>query len=175
MWRGGEGGDGVSHLELVNGTFRIPGLEWQYVTRHSHHRQSGVVGISVDTLLRWTCLPSFDLIKIDIEGAERSVLDMPDGGGRLRWLSRARYVYLEMHEDMAPGAERQSLDTLLLHNMSVFATFRVRRRFERVYLGCSKRVGAQACLAMCAQWRNDATHSPRWCRRVTDGAAALLL
>lgn len=155
-------------LRLSNGTRRF-GKEWQYMTSVTSDKPD-VVGVSVNALLNGLCLPSFDLVKMDIEGSERSVLD--DSRGRLQWLLASRYLYLETHEDMVVGAEVESIDTLLRHNFSVFGTFRRRRPFERVYLACNRHVGVADCRATCVQWRGDANHTLKWCRQVESGLAA---
>ena len=171
----------LAQLRLANGTRgkrRAMAQEFQYMTREPsiaatpEENSAPVYGVSVDALLEHLCVRSFDLIKLDIEGAERMVLGL-QARERLPWLSRARWVILEVHEDMVAGSERRSVDALVQHNLSVVATFRARRPLERVYLGCSRRIGPEMCMAACVRWRNDSANRPAWCRLVRDGNGAL--
>ena len=129
-----------------------------------------IMGVSVDALAKSLCVKAFDFVKLDIEGAELSVLGQHHAGAPLlRWLLRTRYVYLETHDDMTSGAEAHSLGTLLRHNFSVVAGFRPNNRVERVYIACGRQVRSEACLETCRQWRKNSfgERAVSWCRAVT--------
>jgi FkbM family methyltransferase len=58
-----------------------------------------VRAVTLDTLLRSHDVERVDVLKLDIEGAEREVL-----AGASAWMDRVRAVVAELHESLAPGA-----------------------------------------------------------------------
>lgn len=58
-----------------------------------------VRAVTLDGLLRERGLERVDVLKLDIEGAEREVL-----AGASAWMDRVRAVVAELHESLAPGA-----------------------------------------------------------------------
>jgi FkbM family methyltransferase len=54
---------------------------------------------------------AFDLVKVDVEGAERSVFDRA-GGADVGWLAGVALLAVEVHEDVAPGARAAVEDAL---------------------------------------------------------------
>jgi FkbM family methyltransferase len=61
-----------------------------------------VTARSITSLARESGLSGFDLVKLDIEGAEREVLSSDEGA----WLAKCNVFILELHDHMAPGAGR---------------------------------------------------------------------
>lgn len=136
-----------------------------------------VRGVDAGSLLSQLCLRRFDLIKMDIEGAETAILRP---GVRLPWLARARFVFVETHGEgrgLPRGSERQVLAALAAHNMSVVATFPKRQWWEHTFLACAGG-WARDCRQLCqAAYRNRRVASTqcgasglRCCRDVTEWA-----
>jgi FkbM family methyltransferase len=71
-----------------------------------------VRGITVGTLLREQGLPRIDLLKVDIEGAERELFDGDTG-----WMAVTRTVLIELHDRMRPGCEETFLRAVRLHGL----------------------------------------------------------
>jgi FkbM family methyltransferase len=69
-----------------------------------------VLGISIGTLLREQGFPRIDLLKMDIEGAERELF-----GGDTGWLAATRTVLIELHDRTMPGCEETFLRAVGLH------------------------------------------------------------
>ncbi len=59
----------------------------------------GIPAISLSSLVRERGLETIDILKLDIEGAEKEILG-PDARS---WLPRVRVVLVELHEEMVPG------------------------------------------------------------------------
>ena len=59
---------------------------------------------TIDELATRTPSGLFDIVKLDIEGAEREVFA---GSTGQRWLDTAQAVIVEVHEDYSPGAAKQ--------------------------------------------------------------------
>lgn len=59
---------------------------------------------TIDELAGHTPTGGFDVVKLDIEGAEREVFAARDS---LRWLDTARAVVVELHDWYSPGAARE--------------------------------------------------------------------
>lgn len=65
--------------------------------------ESGTVrGLTVDDVLREVGWDHVDVMKIDIEGAERAVFE----DGDLGWLDAVDLIFIELHDWKAPGASR---------------------------------------------------------------------
>lgn len=58
---------------------------------------SGVRAITIDTLMREHGLQSIDLLKVDIEGAEKEVFKIAP------WMSQVKLLVIELHDRFAPG------------------------------------------------------------------------
>jgi FkbM family methyltransferase len=59
-----------------------------------------VQGVTVDTIMKEHRIEHIDILKIDIEGAEREVLRDPSS-----WLGKVDALIVELHERMKPGCE----------------------------------------------------------------------
>jgi FkbM family methyltransferase len=60
-----------------------------------------VPGIGLDDLRKQFGFDGFDIIKMDIEGAEMDMLENEPG----RWLNKTRVLIIELHEWLRPGVE----------------------------------------------------------------------
>lgn len=58
-------------------------------------------GVNLSSLLDSSGFETIDLLKLDIEGAEREVF----GRNYKSWLSRTRHMFIELHERYMPGCE----------------------------------------------------------------------
>ena len=122
-------------------------------------------GVSVPRLLDGFCLASPIFLKMDIEGAEVSVM----ASGSESWLQRIKYLYMEAHphtRDPVSGksAVAVSVQRLLSANMTVVTnptltmntwtpwSPRANKR-EYVFLACNREVKASDCMALCHAWR----------------------
>lgn len=56
-----------------------------------------VRAVSMETLMRETGISSIDLLKVDIEGAEREVFEAAP------WINRVRVIAIELHDRIKPG------------------------------------------------------------------------
>jgi FkbM family methyltransferase len=77
-----------------------PGAE-KYAFQMAEARENAdiIPGVTVDSLIdRWQ-LPHIDLLKMDVEGAEKLIFDMPE----IRWLEKVRVLIVELHESLMPG------------------------------------------------------------------------
>lgn len=59
-----------------------------------------VRSLTMDTLMRETDIDSIDLMKVDIEGAEKEVFD------RCPWISKVNVLAIELHERLRPGCSQ---------------------------------------------------------------------
>lgn len=73
--------------------------QWGFQVRPDQHGQAGVRGISLGTLLKEHAIERVDLLKIDIEGAERDLFAATDLG----WMDHVHTLVVELHEERAPG------------------------------------------------------------------------
>lgn len=78
---------------------RDPGVgTWGYQTRADADSGVLVDTVTLDQLMADFGLPSIDLLKIDIEGAEREVFTAPGA-----WLERVGMIAIELHDSLVPG------------------------------------------------------------------------
>jgi FkbM family methyltransferase len=68
---------------------------WAFVTHEGQGRQ--VRAITMQTLMTEMNLDSIDVLKVDIEGAEKEVFE------RCNWLDRVRAIVIELHDRFKPG------------------------------------------------------------------------
>ena len=61
--------------------------------------EAGVAAISMRTLMERFGLERIDLLKLDIEGAEKEVFEATD----LAWMDQVRTIAVELHDRMKPG------------------------------------------------------------------------
>jgi FkbM family methyltransferase len=95
-------------LRCVRGSF-ADGLDWSATVSAAADREGDIEGITLSRVLDDSGLQAIDLLKMDIEGAERLVF----GAGCERWLARTHHLCIELH-----GAE---CDAAFERAMSSFA------------------------------------------------------
>ncbi|MBI5510242.1 MAG: FkbM family methyltransferase [Deltaproteobacteria bacterium] len=96
-----------------------PGLgTWGYRVSAAKARARGVRGVTVPLLLSSQEVSEIDILKIDIEGAEKEVFSAADIG----WLARVRTIALETHDRMRLGCRRSALNAVRAYG---FREFRV--------------------------------------------------
>ena len=76
------------------------GDEWVFraMTPHPGDESETIAGINIATLLDSRGLERLDLLKLDIEGAEREVLSHAES-----WIDRVDAMIVELHDDFEPG------------------------------------------------------------------------
>jgi FkbM family methyltransferase len=76
------------------------GREWgfQTVDTTSTSSRSVVAALAMETLLETYGIERVDILKVDIEGAERQVFAHADG-----WIDRVGSIVIELHDRFAPG------------------------------------------------------------------------
>ena len=130
------------------------GREWQYMVAASNNSNSKVVNhqpqsVTVSSLLKELCLPRFDLVKLDIEGAEASVFGKD---AVLSWLDGGfQFMYWEAHEDMVRGSEQAMIDVLQQRSITVV----IPATRDSIYFACSHGISTGTCLAACTRWRSN--------------------
>ena len=90
-------------IELVD-----PGLgDWGYMTRNrdddselSQEVRHSVQAMTIDRVMEQFELESIDLLKLNIEGAEREVFEYSDA-----WIDRVNAMVVKLHDRMKPGCE----------------------------------------------------------------------
>ncbi len=101
--------DGIPNIVPVNAAIwsedsyatEVSGTQdtWSFQFREAPRGTSGgVTALSIHTLAAQTQLDNFDIVKLDIEGAEKALLE-----SNYSWLSSAKVLIIEVHERYAPG------------------------------------------------------------------------
>lgn len=86
-----------------------PGLgKWGFMTQEQdgHEQAYGEVvhkvqGMTVDSIMRQYGIEHIDILKVDIEGAEREIFQDPSA-----WIGETDALIIELHEHMKPGCHR---------------------------------------------------------------------
>ena len=64
----------------------------------SEHDCIATPSLSVSSLIKKYDMPSIDLLKLDIEGAEKEVLSTAD-----QWIEKVKTIAVELHDWLKPG------------------------------------------------------------------------
>jgi len=95
-----------THLTL-HSNFR-DGLDWsKAVSKSVQESETEVEAMSIDTLLEKYSISQVDVLKIDIEGAEREVFLSND---RMEFLKVCKCIIVEIHDEIV---DRQAIDRVL--------------------------------------------------------------
>lgn len=85
-----------------------PGLgDWGFMTGEDNEGLSmddirhSVPGVTIDYLIQEYHIDEIDILKVDIEGAEKEVFEDTSG-----WIDRVNSIVVELHERMKPGCNR---------------------------------------------------------------------
>lgn len=82
----------------------------------AHGHAETVRGVKLESLMEEWRLMRIDLLKIDIEGAEKSLFDRQD----LSWLSKTRVLVVELHDLIEPGTTQVFMKALENINCEVW-------------------------------------------------------
>ena len=92
--------------------------EWsfQYTCDDNEDVTEGVSAFCIDSLMKMFNIKSIDLMKIDIEGAEKELFsDKSD----LNWLSSVKSYVIELHDDLSPGCSHSFYKALLSRDLQL--------------------------------------------------------
>lgn len=92
LWRENE------ELFLFDSGHGNHGFQVDDVQRGMQERMGGTPGLTVDAILRDAGENRVDLLKIDIEGAEREVMS-----SAADWIDRVGVLMIELHDEIKPG------------------------------------------------------------------------
>jgi FkbM family methyltransferase len=81
---------------------------WGFQVRPSRDGDAGLRGVSLGSLLEEHGIGHVDILKIDIEGAEKELFSADD----IEWINHVGTLTVELHEDTAPGAKAAFLKTI---------------------------------------------------------------
>lgn len=95
-----------TYLSIVNNVNQECGFEVFESTESTE-----ISAITLDTLMQQEALAHIDILKLDIEGSEKSLFEQ---GGK--WLDRTDLIIIEMHERFVSGCTESVFRKLLDHN-----------------------------------------------------------
>lgn len=99
-------------LRVIRGDYR-DGQEWSFQVRPtSEGERPDVMGVSIPDLVKSSEFSDIDLLKIDIEAAERELFSRDVAP----WLSRTRHIAIELH---GPECERVFFDAIADYDFDV--------------------------------------------------------
>jgi FkbM family methyltransferase len=73
--------------------------KWAFAVRASAGNEAGFRGVTVEGLMQEFAIERIDLLKLDIEGAEKEIF----GSGTTCWLDRVEVIAIELHDRYRPG------------------------------------------------------------------------
>lgn len=91
--------------------------KWAFSVRESDPESGAVAAVTIPEILAETGAERIDLLKIDIEGAERELF----GDGAEQWLPRVGRIVIELHDRLVPGC-----------SMAFYQAIRERRFIQHV-------------------------------------------
>lgn len=72
---------------------------WAFRVQECNTHEESIEAITIDDIVRISKSEVIDILKLDIEGAEKEVLS-----GKPKWLGKVNVLIIELHEDYNPGA-----------------------------------------------------------------------
>ncbi len=93
--------------------------EWGFMTHpksHSQHKniKGSVKTITIEEIIKENNLPCIDILKIDIEGAEKELFD----SNFHEWIAKTRCIIIELHDNMKKGASQSFFKVISQYNFS---------------------------------------------------------
>jgi FkbM family methyltransferase len=79
---------------------------WAFQIKSADGQSTGIQGVTVSAILSESRFEKIDLLKLDVEGAEREIFDARD----LDWMNRTDAIMIELHDRFRPGCEAAFLD-----------------------------------------------------------------
>jgi FkbM family methyltransferase len=89
---------------------------WGFSTTKNELNSTGlkIEAISINSILELCNIEKIDILKIDIEGAEKELFTK----GTLAWLDKCHYILVEIHDYINPGASRAVFESLTDYNLN---------------------------------------------------------
>ena len=79
---------------------------WGFQIKSADRKCNAITGLTVSAIMSECDFERIDLLKLDIEGAEREIFDASD----LDWMNRTNAIMIELHDRFRPGCEAAFLD-----------------------------------------------------------------
>jgi FkbM family methyltransferase len=79
---------------------------WGFQIKSADRKCNAITGLTVSAIMSECDFEKIDLLKFDIEGAEREIFDASD----LDWMNRTDAIMIELHDRFRPGCEAAFLD-----------------------------------------------------------------
>lgn len=99
-------------LKIINGK-----NEWGHkVIEVSEIEKYDVEGISIDSILKNSKYSYIDIIKIDIEGAEKEIFDK----GNNQWIEKTNIIIIELHDRFKPGCKDSLYNALNIIEWNIY-------------------------------------------------------
>jgi len=95
-----------TYLKITNPN--VPKYAFQ-VEEINNNRNETIDGITINELLANSGFPHIDILKLDIEGAEKYLFNEKS----LQWLDKVNVIIIEMHEFFEPGCSKILFDALV--------------------------------------------------------------
>lgn len=93
--------------------------DWGFMVEENTAKKDGAVqALSVSDLMEQYNLKTIDLLKIDIEGAEKEVFE----SGAEKWLPQTKTIVVELHDRMKPGCSRVFFDSIKQENFALLVS-----------------------------------------------------
>jgi FkbM family methyltransferase len=73
---------------------------WAFRVREARADESGFPAVGIGALLEESGARTLDILKLDVEGAERELFEDPNCH---EWLSRTNMIFVELHDRIKPG------------------------------------------------------------------------
>lgn len=91
--------------------------EWGHkVIEVSEIEKYDVEGISIDSILKNSKYSYIDIIKIDIEGAEKEIFDK----GNNQWIEKTNIIIIELHDRFKPGCKDSLYNALNIIEWNIY-------------------------------------------------------
>tara|TARA_B110001450_G_C17586767_1_gene467275 strand:+ start:178 stop:915 length:738 start_codon:yes stop_codon:yes gene_type:complete len=89
--------------------------KWGFMTKKTNSSpENGIKTISIDSLMKQNTISIIDILKIDIEGAEKELFE----SNYESWIPKTRCIVIELHDRMKSGCSKSFFKCISEYNFS---------------------------------------------------------
>jgi len=99
-----------THIDIIDDSVDVDA----FMTKKSESGSGKIRAYTIDEILELSGQPTIDLLKIDVEGAEKEVFE----SNYENWIQRTKIIVIELHDEMKPGSSKAVFSAICKYDFS---------------------------------------------------------